>query len=493
MKPSDKVLSKGQKVYFTGICGTGMASVAGLCQQAGFAVSGSDTGVYPPMSTMLQELGISIYSPYDGQNIAKAAPDLVIIANALSRGNPEIEHVLEKGIPFTSFPALLGSHFLDKRVSIVVAGTHGKTTTTSLLAHVLTELGEKPGYLIGGIPRNFPLSFDLGGGKTFCIEGDEYDTAFFDKGPKFLHYRPNFAIINNIEFDHADIYANVEAIETQFEKLMGLVKSPERIIANTDDARVASVVSRMGLGSKVTRVATLGLDNTASVKVVDVKPGLATDGSPKWRGVFDVVGWGKVTLDVALSGAHNFANIAQVVACIKGLESAGELVNPVTTERLAQAFKSFLGVKRRLDHLGVVNNIDVFEDFAHHPTAVKLVIEGFRKVYPRKRLWVAFEPRNATSRRNIFQQDYVTSLGTADQVLLGQCHVDKRIPDEQRMNTKAIAQEIGAKAHAFEDNDVLLKFLADSMKPGDAVIFMSSGSFSGIQHRLVGMLKTSHG
>lgn len=491
MQASTKVLTKGQTIYFTGICGTGMASVAGLCQQLGLKVCGSDTGVYPPMSVMLEELKIPIFSPYSANNLDAAKPDLVVIANALSRGNPEIEHVLAQNIPFTSFPALMGNQFLDQRSSIVVAGTHGKTTTCSLMAHVLTFLGEKPGYLIGGIPRNFPRSFDLGLGKTFVVEGDEYDTAFFDKGPKFLHYRPKFAIINNIEFDHADIFANVEAIEAEFEKLMNLVQNKENIIANWDDERVKHLVKKMGIEKHVTRVASLGKAMDGSVRTLSLKPGVASNGSPWWTAQYEVGGWGTVKLETSLSGDHNFANIAQVLGCLCALEKAGELSHKITPEKISEAFRSFLGVKRRLDHLGTANNVEVFEDFAHHPTAVKLVIEGFRKVYPKRRLWVAFEPRNATSRRNIFQNDYIASLGTADQVLLGQCHVDKRIPDEQRMNTTAIVNAIGTKAKAFDDNEALLNFLATGVAPGDAVIFMSSGSFSGIQHRLVGRIQAS--
>jgi UDP-N-acetylmuramate: L-alanyl-gamma-D-glutamyl-meso-diaminopimelate ligase len=484
-------LQRGGHVYFMGIAGTGMAAVAGLCQEAGYKVTGSEQGeIYPPMSTMLDELRIPVAAPYAAKNVEAAKPDMVVVANALSRGNPEIEHVLAQKVPHTSFPALLGEYFLEGRTSIVVAGTHGKTTTSSLMAHVLHALGEEPGFMIGGIPKNFPRSFRLGKGSCFVIEGDEYDTAFFDKGPKFLHYRPKIAILNNVEFDHADIYANVEAIEKQFVRLASLVNDPSMIIANVDDAGVRRVLAACPEGKNVTRVATLGQEKEAFVRLLELRPLEGGGARPLWQGRLQTRRWGEITVQTTLEGSHNMANVTQVVATIDRLAEKGLLRRVPTAEDLGAAIRSFEGVKRRLDHLGCVRGIDVFEDFAHHPTAVKLLIENFRRSHPGRNLWVAFDPRNATSRRNIFENDYVAALGLGDRVLIGPVHVDHRIPEAQRMNTKNIERGIGTKAKAFDDNDELLATAARELKTGDAIIFMSSGSFNGIQHQLVGKLQS---
>lgn len=478
-------LKPKETVYFMGIAGTGMAAVAGLCAEAGYNVIGSENDqIYPPMSTMLEELKIPVAAPYAAENIAKAKPALLVVANALSRGNPEIEATLAQDLNYTSFPKLMGDYFLKDRVSCVVTGTHGKTTTSSLLAHVLNELGEDPSFMIGGIPKNFPRSFRLAKGKTFCIEGDEYDTAFFDKGPKFLHYRAKHLIVNNIEFDHADIYKNVEAIEVQFEKLIGQMSPPDRVIANMDDPGVKRVIDRLGLSQKVLAVHTLTNKNDSAVWMERMSPAAATDPNGMWHAAIGTKLLGTINIETSLSGSHNMANIAQVIGCLISLQNKGDLKTPLSASKLVAAFKSFAGVKRRLELLASSNNIDIFEDFAHHPTAVSLVIEGYRKAHPTKRLLVAFEPKNATSRRNIFQNDYVTMLGKADRVYIGACAKDKRVADEERMDTEAIAKEIGAKAKAYDSNDTLLTELKGELRPGDAVIFMSSGSFSGIQYKL---------
>ena len=477
-------LRKGSTIYFVGIGGTGMAAVAGLLQEAGFKVIGSDVGIYPPMSTMLDELKIKVYTPYSPANIDDAKPDVCVIANALSRGNVELEHVLTKGLPFTSFPAICGEQFIKDRIGVVVTGTHGKTTTTSLLAHALNFLGEDPSFVIGGIPRNFTRSFRLGRGKTFAIEGDEYDTAYFDKGPKFLHYHPHHLIINNIEFDHADIYKNVEAIEDQFVKLCSLVPREGKIIVNSDDPGVQSLLRRTGTDERFIRVATAGNDRLGTVKVLTYGVKSAKPEAPIWTLKLETATLGTIDLDTTLTGKHNIANVAQVVACLESLAKLGHLNQPLTVLRLQEALTSFKPPQRRLDFLGTYKGVDVYEDFAHQPTAVALVIEGFKTSFPKKRLVVAFEPRNATSRRNTFQNDYIKKLALADRVLIGQCSVDLRIPEAERMNTAAIAQGIGSKATAFASNEELLNTVTHELHEGDAIIFMSSGSFSGIQYRL---------
>lgn len=477
-------IEKGAALYFVGIGGTGMASVAGLCQEAGYKVTGSDAGIYPPMSDMLRELGIETYSPYAAENLAGKKPDVAVIANVLSRGNVELEHVISNNIPYVSFPALMGELFLKHRHTCVVAGTHGKTTTSSLLAHTLNELGEDPGFLIGGIPRNFPRSFRIGSGKTFVIEGDEYDTAFFDKGPKFLHYCPRLAILNNLEFDHADIYPNLEAIEKQFVKLAGLVEDPKGVIANMDDPGIAKIMRETGMDTRVTKVATSGQTKDAVISVGDISIRASSEsGVQHWRAIYACKTLGNITIETTLSGRHNIANIAMVLAALQNLTEAGVIKKP-SADKLQAAFSSFKNVKRRLDRLAYANNIEVYEDFAHHPTAVKLVIEGFKQAFPNRRLVVAFEPRSATQRRNVFQDDYARTLSLADAIYIGECPEDKRIPEDKRMSTTKLQQAIGTKARSFPTNKDLLTSLQKDLRPGDSVVFMSSGSFSGIQHVL---------
>lgn len=471
-----------ERLYFMGIGGTGMASVAGLFQEAGYAVSGSDKGVYPPMSDLLAELKIPYATPYDSKNVLAKNIDLVVVANALSRGNPELESMLENKLAYTSFPALMGERILKDRVSLVVAGTHGKTTTTSLLAHCLDALGEEPGFLIGGVPRNFSRGFHLGKGPCFAIEGDEYDTAFFDKGPKFLHYCPKYAILNNLEFDHADIYKDLQAIEAQFTKLCQLVEDPSCLIANVDDPGIEKLLRENGYWDKVTRVAGKGDHLDAQVRMV----GTEVDEVTKiWSATAMSPVFGPFKVQTKLAGAHNIANIGQVIALIGRLCTDAKLRKMPKLKALQQAILSFEGVKRRLDLLVSAQGIEVYEDFAHHPTAIATVIDGFRKMHPKRRLLVAFEPANATGRRNILQDDFADALRLADRVYIGKCPVDTRIPEAERMDTTALAQSIGnSKATAFSENVDILKSLEPELRHGDTVIFMSPGSFSGIQHQL---------
>jgi UDP-N-acetylmuramate: L-alanyl-gamma-D-glutamyl-meso-diaminopimelate ligase len=368
-----------------------------------------------------------------------------------------------------------------------VAGTHGKTTTTSLLAHVLTKLGEDPGYLIGGIPREQSQSFALGEGAPFVIEGDEYDTAFFDKGPKFLHYHPKHLIFNNLEYDHADIYPNVEAIEAQFERLLELVPDKKNILANVDDPGVMRVLARMGIETQVTRVATLGQAVSADISVVGGSGQALSETEQMWTATIrtrEGGSWAELPIATRLSGRHNLANIAQVVATVLSLRRAGALQQDISPQSLCLAISSFQPPKRRLDLLAHGGDITVYEDFAHHPTAVRLVIDGLKAVYPERRLIVAFEPRSASNRRNVFQKDYAKTLRAADLVFIGECMTDQRIPVEERFDPAALQRDIVTKASAFNTNLELLERLKAEVKAGDSVIFMSSGSFSGIQHQL---------
>ena len=474
----------GASIYFLGIGGTGMASVAGLCAEAGYSVRGSDAGVYPPMSTMLDELSIPVQTPYSVNNLDGVKADMVVVANVLSRGNAELEAALAAKMPVTSFPQLLGDLFLKNRIPCVVAGTHGKTTTSSLLSHVLNELGEDPSFMIGGIPRNFPRSFRLAKSRLFVIEGDEYDTAFFDKGPKFLHYHPRHLILNNLEYDHADIYPNLEAITAQFVKLTKLVPDARAIVANIDDPGILEVLNQAGLRESVLSVSTLGKTPNADVCVTNYTAKPDGAGGQVWTATVNTKDLGILTIKTQLSGRHNLANIAQVIGCLLSLHRSGHLRHDLDEQKIAAAIYSFRNVQRRLDLLASADNIEIYEDFAHHPTAVKLVIEGFKTVYPHKRLVVAFEPRSASQRRNVFQKAFAEALSLADQVYIGECLLDQRIPEEQRMNIDQLRQAIGPKARTFRTNAELEDGLKLALAPGDAIIFMSSGSFSGVQHRL---------
>jgi len=477
-------ISKSKKIYFLGIGGTGMSSVAGLCQEAGYKIAGSDAGVYPPVSTLLESLGVNVHTPYSIKNLEIIKPDLVVIANVLSRGNEEIEYILEKNIPYTSFPKLLSDAFLNNNFPCVIAGTHGKTTTCSLLAHILNETGQDPSFFIGGVPHNFPRGFRLGGGKIFILEGDEYDTAFFDKGPKFLHYKPEFLILNNLEYDHADIYKNVEEIADQFKKVVALVKNKKSIIANIDDPGVHKVIADLNLFDEVTTVATKGEHNSADFSVKNYRVETINANQQKWFAQIQTPHWGTVTICTSLSGRHNLANITQVLACLEAMIQR-KAIEEISIQSIQDAITSFSSVKRRLDHLGTKNGADIYEDFAHHPTAISTVIEGFKLAYPDKNLYVAFEPRSAIQRRNIFLDEYVTALSMADKVLIGELFVDLRIPENERMDVSVLKNRIGNKARTFESNLALGKKLQEEIKEGDAVIFMSSGSFGGVQYELI--------
>ena len=466
-----------QRIYFIGIGGTGMATVAGLAQQAGFEVLGSDEAIYPPMSDVLDRLGIEVKTPYSPDNVADTAADLFIVANALSRGHGELEAAIESGTPYTSFPDFMGRFILAGKSPIVVAGTHGKTTTSSMMSYLLERLGEDPGYFIGGQPKDLKAGYKLGTGSCFVLEGDEYDTAFFDKNSKFLHYRPQFVIFNNLEFDHADIFNSLEDIKKQFRSLLELVEDKSHIIANIDDDGVRNFLYEEQILDQVTTVSSQGLVPNADVVVSEVR---SEQGA--WACTVNVKGE-TATLRTQMIGQYNIANLSGVVACAHKL-MASSVIKSRQLSEICEILTDFRGVGRRLDLLKEKNGISIYEDFAHHPTAVRQVIEGFKKTHPEKRLVVAFEPRNATSRRDIFMEDYAKSFHDADSILIGKCPTDLRIAAEERMDTGTLASLIGAKAKAFDSNEELLSWLTDSMQSEDSIIFMSSGSFSGIQYEV---------
>src|SRR5882724_3181593 len=392
-------MSKSKHIHLIGICGTAMASLAGMLQERGFRVSGSDAAAYPPMSTFLESLGITVTQPFAEANLSPR-PDLVVVGNALSRGNVELELVLDQRIPFSSLPQILHDEFLLGKDVLVVAGTHGKTTTTSMLAWIFEQAGLQPSFLIGGIAENFGSSFQLRQGKHFILEGDEYDTAFFDKGPKFLHYFPDAAILTSVEFDHADIYKDLDAVETAFKRLVNLIPGRGRIVAlDTGEsverclARAFCPVERFGNTQQATwQVTSLRLDPTLT----------------SWSVLRCGEPW--ADFEFALAGEYNVMNATAAAALASGCG--------ISKEQIAAALKTFKSVKRRLEVRAQVNGITIIDDFAHHPTAIAGTLTALRARYPGARLWVILEPRSNTLRRNVLQNELAKSLVLADEVVV---------------------------------------------------------------------------
>src|SRR5579864_6454670 len=431
--------SSSRHIHLIGICGTAMASLAGLLQLKGHRITGSDKAAYPPMSDQLRELGIPVLEPYAESNL-DPRPDLVVVGNALSRGNPEVERVLDERIPFTSMAALLREEFLTGRESLVVAGTHGKTTTTSMLAWIYQSAGLEPSFLIGGVAENFGSSFQLRPTRTFILEGDEYDTAFFDKGPKFLHYFPQAVILTSVEFDHADIYKDLDAVKTAFKRLVNLVPRKGKIIAydghsNVDDclARAFSPVERYGMKP----------DSYWRIGNMNFAPGITA-----WSVLREGNEW--ADFEFPLAGEYNVLNAtaAAAMASHYGIESAV----------IAQALKNFKSVKRRLEVKAEIDGITIIDDFAHHPTAIAETLRALRTRYPSARLWAIFEPRSNTVRRKVLQKELVASLSLADQVVIASVFKADAIPEDERLTTASVVAGVkrnGKAARELADADAI--------------------------------------
>jgi len=471
------------KVHLSAVCGTAMASLAGLLQESGHEVSGSDQDVYPPMSTQLEALGVPILSPYAESNVPADA-DLVVIGNALSRGNPEVEAVLDRRQRFTSLPALLAEEYLRPRRSLVVAGTHGKTTSTSLLAFLLDRAGQDPSFLVGGVPVDFDRSYRLGGGEHFVIEGDEYDCAFFDKRPKFVHYMPDVAIVGNVEFDHADIYADLEAVQTAFVRLLNVIPRRGLLLAGTESQPLADLLPKAHC-----RVETFGLQDGADWQAADVRPEGEGTG-------FRLVRRGRDLGEyrVPMAGAHNVRN---ALAALGAAAAAG-----VDPEALREPLEAFRGIRRRLEVRGRAAGVTVYDDFAHHPTAVKATLEALRDARPgeaagpRGRLVAVFEPRSYTSRTRVFQDEYARAFGAADRVLVASAHLPDRIPEGLRLSESDLVASIraqGVDAAFVPTVDEIVSGLAESLRPGDRVAVLSNGGFGGIHERLLTALEARRG
>lgn len=452
-----------------GICGTAMGSLAGIFQSLGFRVTGSDRNIYPPMSTQLEELGISIMSDYKAKNL-EPAPDFVIVGNVISKHFEEADALLKSEIPYTSLPKAIGDFVIGDKQSYVVAGTHGKTTTTSILTWVEEAQGMRPGFLIGGIPLNFEKSFRAPKDDHFVIEGDEYDTAFFDKVPKFIHYRPKHVIFTSLEFDHADIYDSLDDIRKAFKELIRLIPDSGTLVYNSDDPEVSKIAKmakclKIGYGIE-------GGDYQAVDRSVAVG-----------RNQFNVQFKGKKIADIAVKhfGEHNTLNVLGVFALSETLGW--------DSRKTLQALSDFKGVKRRQEVLTTSQGIQVIEDFAHHPTAVRLTIGGVQEQKNGEgRVIAVFEPRSATARRKIFQSDFMNSLSMADLVALPQPFNQASIPEDQRFSSEEVIKDLqgkGIESFLGESIDDIVTWLTQVAKPSDTILIMSNGGFDGIYQKLL--------
>ncbi len=454
-----------------------MASLAGMLKQRGFSVTGSDAAAYPPMSDFLASLGIPVSQPFALTNL-EPRPDLVVVGNAISRGNVELEHILDERIPFCSLPQVLHDEFLRGKQVLVVAGTHGKTTTTSMLAWIFHSAGLQPSFLIGGIAENFGSSFQLGQGKHFILEGDEYDTAFFDKGPKFLHYFPGTVILTSVEFDHADIYKDLDAVETAFRRLVNLMPRRGRIVAFDSGesldrclARAFCPVERYGTGTNAAWQVT-------NLRLEPMRTG--------WSVLRHSQLW--ADLEFAVAGEYNVMNATAAAALAAGYG--------IPKEDIVAALKTFKSVKRRLEVRAQVNGVTIIDDFAHHPTAIAGTLTALRSRYPGARLWAILEPRSNTLRRNVLQDDLAKSLALADEVVVTNVFKSDSIPEPERLDLVALAAQVqkhGRRARIVPDVDGIVQLVAPEMCPGDVVAILSNGGFGGIYEKLPQRLKALAG
>jgi len=461
------------KFYLIGICGTAMASLAGMLQAKGCRVEGSDSDVYPPMSDFLEGLRIPVYKGYRASNLAASGPDTVVIGNALSRGNPEVEHTLDAGMRYASMAETVKELFIRGKNSIVVCGTHGKTTTTAMLAWMLEQAGRNPSFLVGGIAENFGRSFQVANGDDFVIEGDEYDTAFFDKGPKFLHYLPRIVVLKNIEFDHADIYPDLESLKVSFRRLINIVPKAGLIVAGVD-----SPVVRELIPAAFSQVATVGIESGdwRARNIAQTDDGMRFE---VWN-LETHVG----TFAIPMLGTFNVRNALDVIVTSKelGLEN----------DSIQAGLASFKSVKRRLELKGELNGIRVYDDFAHHPTAVAETLNAVRQRYPRDRIWAVFEPRSQTCRRRIFENDFMKSFDAANQIVIARVFAASKLLPEDQLSPDRLVEGIrgrGKTAITFDSTDEIVQHVASNATPGDHIVVMSNGGFDGIHGKLLSALR----
>jgi UDP-N-acetylmuramate: L-alanyl-gamma-D-glutamyl-meso-diaminopimelate ligase len=472
-------LSETKHVHVIGIAGSAMAPLAGMLREHGFRVTGSDAGVYPPASTLLESLGISFYHEFDAAHL-NPTPDLVVIGNVIARGNPEVEEVMDRRIPYRSLPEILEEVFLPGKHSIVVSGTHGKTTTTAMLAWIFHVGGKRPNFLVGGVAENFGKSYGLGGGAEFILEGDEYETAFWDRGPKFFHYHPDDLIVTSVEYDHADIYPDFETYQLAFRRVVNLVPRRGRVIV-WGDVEESGPGLRHAVEKAFCPVETYGFrtgnDWVASEFKVDSE-----------MMHFRVAHRGKEFGEFSLTatGKHNVLNAMAAMAVAHG--------RGIAASQIAEALATFRSVKRRMDVKGEVGGILVVDDFAHHPTAVRATIEAARSRWPGRRLWAIVEPRSNSMRRKVFQDALPQALALGDLVILGGVFRAQQLGDDNRLDPESVAASVralGKDARVLADGQAIADYLGAEAKAGDLLLIMSNGSFDGLCEKLLKKLKES--
>jgi UDP-N-acetylmuramate: L-alanyl-gamma-D-glutamyl-meso-diaminopimelate ligase len=465
------LLPAGAHIHLIAVCGVGMASLAGLLKARGFRITGSDQNIYPPMSSYLAGAGIEVLPGYRAEHLSPR-PDLVVVGNAVSRGNPEAVAVLEQKIPYISFPEALGRFLIDSRTSLVVAGTHGKTTTTALAAWVFQCAGLDPGFFVGGVPMNFSDGWKTGGGPHVILEGDEYDTAFFDKGPKFLHYRPQHAILTSLEFDHADIYRDLDHLKGAFARLVEIIPGDGSLVLCADYAAAVDVAKaarcqRITYGSEEN-----GEWSAAHVEFCDGRSFF----EPCYRGKSD----GR--MEAGVIGRHNVQNALAVYVLARHLG--------VERARLVEGFATFAGVKRRQEVRGERRGVLVIDDFAHHPTAVRATIEALRAAYRGRRLWAIFEPRSNTSKRDIFAIEFARALALADRAVVAAVYQPEKVPAEARLSEEKVVAEINRqageeRASFIEKAAEIAAHVGREAAAGDVIVVMSNGAFDGLPNRIL--------
>ena len=471
-------------IHMIGICGSGMGSLAGLLREAGHGVSGSDEEVYPPISTMLRDKGIQILEGYRAANILDATPrpDLVIVGNIANRRNPEVQALIESGIEYLSMPQALGRFFLSSRHPVVVAGTHGKTTTSAMIARMLMETGRGPSFLVGGILKDLDQSFRLGEGNVFVIEGDEYETSFFDKGPKFLHYMPRTAVLTSVEYDHAEMFASLDAVKEAFAKFVALVPPASEngtlIVCADDPIALALAAACRG------EIIPYGLGGGARIK------GALLEAGPAGMS-FDVSDAGKSlgTMRMSCTGEHNLRNALSAVAV--GLRLG------LSPDEIRRGLAAFAGVRRRQEVRGVAAGVTIIDDFAHHPTAVRETIAAIKARHPGQRLWAVFEPRTNTTRRDVFQAEYGLAFDGADEVILAPVDHPERAPEGRRFSVERLVADLGTRGisahHAAAGVEEIVARIAERARRGDTVLIMSNGGFGGIHDKLLAALEARAG
>jgi UDP-N-acetylmuramate: L-alanyl-gamma-D-glutamyl-meso-diaminopimelate ligase len=467
-------LKIGAHIHLMGICGTAMASLAGLLKDRGFKVTGSDLNPYPPMSTQIEAMGIQIQRPYKKENL-HPQPDFVVVGNVISANNDEAIEMKNLNLPFCSLPQAMGEVIIADRDSFVISGTHGKTTTTSLMSWTAEICGLKPGFLIGGVPKNFSQSFKTPQANTFVIEGDEYDTAYFDKVPKFIHYKPKFVVLTSVEFDHADIYKDFDAVKAAFLMLMKLIPESGALVFWGDDNNVSELASHCS----ITRKYSYGFN-----KSNDYVANITSETAEKTTFTLSFKGEKITEYDTPMVGRYNILNATAVVTQAH--------INKWPQDKIVEALSSFQGVKRRQEILGEYDGVLIIEDFAHHPTAVKETVKAIQNKYSGHKVFSVFEPRSATSRRKVFQKDYVEALGAAHEVLLARPFDQSKISEQDRFSTEELIEDLkknGKMADAYDSADIIVDNLIQKTKPKDVILIMSNGGFDGIYDKLINKLK----